>query len=99
MTDAAGRATSVSFPAGFLLVGDRRKCFYQLSKDPKVHPDGLMLLNTMFWPTIVFIVGFIGTFFACILLAKEDWRCSKASVLDNEVSSAVNSLGEGKQSS
>ena len=63
-----------------LCVGDTYKCIYASNSQPhdvEIVLGSLPLFNVMFWPTILFITGFVGVFFTSIHLAKEDWKFHK----------------------
>ena len=35
---------------------------------------GWLIFNAMFWPTLTFILGFVGVFFSTIFLTKDNWK-------------------------
>ena len=59
-----------------LKVGDRIHCLYQGLDEVLLyrHSTG-MVLNIMLWPTLIFIVGFVGLVFACLFVQTDD--CSR----------------------
>ncbi|ELT90445.1 hypothetical protein CAPTEDRAFT_197463 [Capitella teleta] len=50
------------------------KCQYFVTSSGHPRMHSMVLLNVMLWPTLVFISGFVGIFFTCIHLAKDDCR-------------------------
>ena len=68
---------------------DQIECYYNVYKPREVllqRRSTVLVLNAMLWPTVVFIFGFVGLFFACLFAQGDDSaqnRCYLASYFSN----------------
>ena len=75
--------TRVSVEGRTLEIGDMINCFYKPALEDTsttLHGslgDDVQLwtsLKVIIWPTLLFIAGFVGTFFSCIFLQKDKFE-------------------------
>ncbi len=56
-----------------LLLGSKLRCHFKSTNSTVVDGQGIKrahVLHAILWPTVVFIAGFVGLFFSCIMLQK-----------------------------
>ena len=71
--------TSKSTPSQVLSLGDLLKCYHYgpgagssvvAGSRGRHQPEGWTVMVAMFWPTLLFVSGFVGLFFSSIILAE-----------------------------
>ena len=69
---SAGTILRLTLDGRELQTGTQTHCFYRREVEPAVSQrlHNLLLLNMMLWPTVLFILGFVGLFFSCIHYQK-----------------------------
>ena len=72
------RTTSVRHDGRTLHVGDRVRCYFLMPNRTMLtitRTSNWVVLNAILWPSLLFIAGFVGLFFSCVLLQEDIAKC------------------------
>ena len=86
--DKLSDTTSLVYEEGIITMNEIVQCApnslkpkYHITEKMASNPHrGWLVFNAMFWPTLLFIIGFVGLFFTAIFLAKDEWRWFSADI-------------------